>query len=54
MEEAAEEAVVEEEPEEEMAEAEPAAEEVTIVAPTDFALIGQTGRPQFVNSYANW
>ncbi|MEM8857110.1 MAG: hypothetical protein AAGD96_02240 [Chloroflexota bacterium] len=54
VEEAAEEVVVEEDPQEEAVEAEPAGEETVIVSPTDFDLIGQTGRPQFINSYANW
>lgn len=55
--EAEEEAVVEEAESEEVAEAAPAeseAEMVAIVAPTDFDKLGQTGRPAFLNSYANW
>ena len=52
-EEVAEEAMVEE-PQEEVAEADSAVEEAVVVGPTDFELIGQTGRPQFINSYATW
>ena len=54
VEDSAEEAVIEEEPEEEVAEIETVVEEPAIVDPTDFAMIGQTGRPQFINSYATW
>lgn len=35
-------------------EAQIAIEAAEIVNPTDFDLISQTGRPQFLNSYANW
>ncbi|MFK7801538.1 MAG: hypothetical protein AB8G95_07910 [Anaerolineae bacterium] len=37
-----------------IAEAEIAIEAAAIVNPTDFNKISQTGRPQFLNSYADW
>ncbi|MEM7798877.1 MAG: hypothetical protein AAF633_06800 [Chloroflexota bacterium] len=43
----------EEEPEEEVAEAQEEAA-LAVVDPTDYAMISNTGRAQFLNSYASW
>ena len=53
-EEVVEEAVVDVEDPEVVAEAEIVIEAAEIINPMDFDKISQTGRPQFLNSYANW
>ncbi|MFT5197140.1 MAG: hypothetical protein ACI9EW_000799 [Cellvibrionaceae bacterium] len=55
VEEMIEEEVVETLPEEAIVEeAEPAVVMAEAVGPADYQMIGQTGRPQFLNSYADW